>query len=168
VKSLFASCAFLLFAIATSWSAPLWIASEEKTGRLGITGRCDEGELRIVINGPDVKIYAFLNSLERGTAATFDVSTVLGAKKAKAQWQASTEPGKPGTLLEAPNGSALLAELLKAGASTFSMRVTPAGKLSVVADFSLSGLEEHKARIDQALFRAARPPQASIKPANTR
>jgi hypothetical protein len=149
VKSLIAATA-LLFAFVTGSSAVVWTAAEDKAGQFNVVGYSAEGELRIVIKGRDVKVYAFLKALDRESAASLQVSTVLGAKKGKTQWTASADASQPGTLLEAPNGTVLLDELFQAGASTFSLRIAPPGKLSVVADFSLSGLEDYKARILEA------------------
>jgi len=167
VKSFIAAAALLLALIMSS-HAVAWTASEDKAGQLNVVGVSGEGELRIVIKGKDVKVFTLLKSLERDNAPSFDVATVLGPKKAKSKWAASTDPAQPGALLQAPNGTALLDEFFQAGASTFSVRVAPAGKLSVVADFSLSGLELHKARIQEAQTKVPGPATAAIKPGNSR
>lgn len=164
MKTYLATGAFLLASIALANSAPVWTAVEDNTGQLNVIGRSGDGELRIVIKGPDVKVFALVSSLERGDATAFDVSTTLGLKKAKEKWTASVDPGQTGTLLQAPNGRALLADFLKASAGTFSVRVMPAGKLSVVADFSLSGLQELRTQIDQAQSKKPSPPPATPKP----
>jgi hypothetical protein len=164
MKSLLTACAFLLTVTTVSYSAPMWTASIDNTGWLNLVESSDDGLLRIVIKGSEVKVFAFLKTLERGDATAFEVSTVLGAKKSKAKWAANTVEGHPGTLLEAPNGSALLADLLHASGSTFSVRVTPPGKLSVVADFPLSGFEEYRAQIEGAQSKATVAPKATPKP----
>jgi hypothetical protein len=163
VKSLLTACAFLLAVTTVSHSAS-WTASIDNTGALNLVESNDDGLLRIVIKGNEVKVFAFLRILERGDAAAFDVSTVLGAKKSKEKWAANTVEGHPGTLLEAPNGSALLADLLHASGSTFSVRVAPPKKLSVVADFSLSGFEEYKSQIEGAQSKATATPAPKATP----
>jgi len=168
VNSFFAACAFLLTVVTVSHSEPMWTASIDNTGQLNLVETSDDGLLRIVIKGSDVKVFAFLKSLERGDAAGFDVSTVLGAKKTKGKWAANTVPGHPGTLLEAPNGSTLLADFLQTPGSTFSVRVAPAGKLSVVADFALSGLEQYKTRIEEAQPKRTGTAKATPKPLGVR
>lgn len=140
------------------------MATEDNTGQLNIVGRSGDGELRIAIKGRDVKVYALLNSLPRDNTTSFDVSTVLGPKKAKEKWTATADPAQPGTLLQAPKGKVLLDEFLNAPASTFSLRVTPPGKLSIVADFSLSGLDDHKAQIEEALTKTTAPVKPAAKP----
>ena len=149
VKSFLSAC-FAFLALAAASHSAAWTASEDKAGQLNVVGATVDGELRIVIKGKDIKVFALINSLERENAPAFEVGTVLGPKKGKANWAASTEPGRIGTLLQAPDGMKLLDELFQGGAATFSMRVAPPGKLSAVADFSLSGLESYKARIQEA------------------
>jgi hypothetical protein len=168
VKPLLAACAFLLTITAASHSASLWTASIDNNGWLNLVESNEDGLLRIVIRGNEVKVFTFLRTLERGDATAFDVSTVLGAKKSKEKWAANTVEGHAGTLLEAPNGSVLLADLLRASGSTFSVRVAPPGKLSVVADFSLSGFDEYKAQIEGAQSKATAAPKATPKPPGVR
>jgi hypothetical protein len=149
VKSFIAAIAFML-SFATGSSALVWTATEDKGGQFNVVGHSPEGELRIVIKGRDIKVFAFLKGLDRENAPAVEVATVLGPKKIKAKWTATTDPAQTGTVLEAPNGTVLLDEFFQAGASTFSVRIAPPGKLSVVADFSLSGLEDHRTKILEA------------------
>jgi hypothetical protein len=171
VKFSLTVCAFLFVFVPISRGVPLWTASNDSTGQYHLTGRSDDGELRIVIKGKEAKVFVLLNALEREAASTFDVSTAFGVKKAKEKWTVSadtTQAGTVGTVLQAPSGNKLLTDFLKATGSTFSIRVAPPGKLGVVGDFSLSGLEDFRSQIQEALTRPPPvPPPATPKPSAT-